>query len=164
MAKFCTQCNKKLGFLEGRDGLCEECYQKREDEQKRLEKEAKLEKKRQFLQNIRSRIESGELVYIYKYAYIEVDSYLFGKTINNEPNFNKLYYLGLLGWEIVGIVHRTVSYELETNYSGDSHGKAWGGSTGGIVGAYAVMKKVIKNTNEISDEDLMNYISSFLEV
>lgn len=177
----CLRCGAKAGlFL----NLCEKCQAenvklKQGDAQRQqdLENQRKADdlkaaqereaKRRRSVDEARTRIlqrlNNGETVYLHDTVYTEVDSYILDRPLLGEFSFDTVRELGLAGWSVVGIIPRTMGYELFNN-NGDG-GTAYGGGLGGIIiGAYILVKKEIQGTpteQKISelDEFLFRHIS-----
>lgn len=170
----CPRCGNKAGFFQT---LCEKCQ--REDERKRQEKtederkaeDLKAAQEREAKRNrsmdeaktrILERLNNGELVFLHDTVYLEVDSYISERQLG-EFSFGTVRNMGLAGWDIVGIVPRTVGFELLNR--DDDGGTAFAGGLGGnIVGAHVLLKKEIKGPltqQQISelDEFLFRHIT-----
>ncbi|WP_145093168.1 hypothetical protein [Anatilimnocola aggregata] len=83
------------------------------EEQKRIE-EAEARSRVEAIKNrLQSRLREGHSVFLYDTVYLPVDSELLGEQMNIGFDIPGVRKLGLLGWEVVQVVPRTVGIGLE---------------------------------------------------
>jgi hypothetical protein len=174
----CKRCKKSLGLLSGLfSDYCESCKniiaQEKKSEQARVEREKSEKQRKQFeqfnkhkaslakskIQFVKNRIDNGEVLFLYQSVYLPVDSVVVEERIISEFTIAALRPLGFDGWDIVGIVPRTIGIGLTNSSYGASTGTTWGAGVGGnIVGVHVLLKKEISATHRVSDEYLEEYI------
>ena len=127
MAKFCIKCNSKLGILEMMNDTCGKC---------KAEAAAEREEKnnQRIIEKVRNNISNGNKLFFYKEVFIRVDSNLLDKKIGN-VDMSLLRRLGIEGWELTGIVHRTNTIALINKTEG-VRGSHYGGSAAEIGRAH----------------------------
>lgn len=149
----CPRCGKSVGFLSS--SLCEDCKAEARAEEERLKAE-KAESAKRALEEIeilranvisltKERLEqsvaSGKRAYLYESVYIPVDSVVTDSPIASSFSIGALRNLGVDGWEIVGVVPRTIGVGLVNSSFGDTSGDTWGAGVGGnIAGVYVILK------------------------
>lgn len=112
------------------------------------------------VQSLRNSINNGEISFFYQSIYLPVDSTVVKEKTVSEFSVKALRPLGLNGWDIVGIVPKTLGLGLENSSFGSTMGTTWGAGVGGnVVGVYVLLKKEISATRNFSDEFLEEYIS-----
>jgi hypothetical protein len=167
--KFCSDC-KKLNEQEVsvRRSLAEE---RRREEQQRLteektraEYERKLELERRIESKVISLIESNKAdqrIFIYKSVHLPVDSIVMNNPLSDFFDISPIHELGLLGWDIVQSVPRTMGMGLTNESVGSTFGNSWGGGLGGnVIGVYLLLKKELCfKTNNDSYEELREYVA-----
>lgn len=169
----CRRCGNKVGFFQM---LCEKCQsddrqrlEKTEDERKAEDLKSAQEreaKRNRSIDEARARIlerlNNGEAVYLHDTVHMEVDSYISDRQLG-QFSFNVVREMGFAGWDVVGIVPRTLGYELFNQY--DNGGTVYAGGLGGnILGVYILLRKELKGTptqQQISDlnELLLRHIT-----
>ncbi len=112
------------------------------------------------VQSLRNSINNGEVSFFYQSVYLPVDSTVVKEKTASEFSVKALRPLGLNGWDIVGIVPKTLGLGLENSSFGSTMGTTWGAGVGGnVVGVYVLLKKEFSATRNFSDEFLEEYIS-----
>ena len=104
-------------------------------------------------------IGSGLPAYLYHSVYLEVDS-----EVDDEPigtwDLDDLTIYGLDGWQVIGVIPRTIGTALRNLAIGGTFGKTWGAGMGGnLVGAYVLIQLAITPENS---ERLRPTVESFL--
>ena len=107
------------------------------------------------MQEALERIKKGQPVFLYRSVYIPVDSEIDGNPIANgfDISFLKLY--GLLGWDVVTAIPKTLGIALCNRTIGRSDLQTYGAGIGGnVVGVHVLFQKEVKNplTAEDSNE------------
>lgn len=166
MAKFCTKCQKKIGFLDrDYDGKCKECHDeevKAEREKKADEKKLEQAKKRgEIIQKLRERIYRGEKVYLYKKVFKSVDSTYDGQILCPAPSMVSMVLDGINGWELVGTIPVTTTTVFKTRNQDNSI--AHTGGVANITGVWFIMRIEMTNNEMFSDEELVEYIDVLVE-
>lgn len=144
---YCSQCGNKAGML--RD-VCHDC-----ENRLNAEREAAAEAKRQadqqawqaeiaanhatWASNLQSRLKAGGRAWIYKYVYLEVNSVVTDDVIGTW-DLAGLQAAGLSGWQVLGVVPRTIGIGLQNTSYGASSGTTWGAGVGGnVAGVYVLL-------------------------
>jgi ribosomal protein L40E len=123
-------------------------------------KSYKIEIARTKVQSLRNRMNSGEVSFLYQSVYLPVDSVIMKEKTVQEFSLKAIQPLGFDGWDIVGIVPKTLGLGLENSSFGSTMGTTWGGGIGGnVVGVYVLLKKEISAERNVLDEFLEKYIS-----
>lgn len=166
----CASCGKSAGFL---GTLCSECraeQQRREHEEQRR-RDAEADRKRLLARAVsaermrreeekvwavaaeraellRKRAENGNRVFLYESLYIPVDSKIDDQQMCNTFDIDALRELGLLGWEILQVVPRTIGMSLinKNLVGGLSTGvDAYAGGIGGVVvGVHVILRREVE--------------------
>lgn len=185
MAK-CSKCGKPVGFFET---ICADCKAKEIEKQRRIEAERKARdeakrkaqverarrEKEEKLQRlvfavsdvIKKRLQTGQAVVLYETVYLPVDSVINEQVIGDPFEISTIMRLGLDGWEVIQTIPRTVGIGLANHQVGYSAGESWGGGVGGnIMGVYILLKKVLRNTDDLNqwgklDSYIRNHINEF---
>lgn len=96
------------------------------------------------MQPLRTRLDEGKPIFLYRSVYIPVDSGIDDKNVVERFDICPLQELGLAGWDIVEVVPRTVALTLENRYVGMSY-KTYAGAISGIVaGVHVLLKREIR--------------------
>ena len=145
------------------------------EEQKRIEEaEARsrvLVRVEAIKNRLQSRLREGHSVFFYDTVYLPVDSELLGEQMNIGFDIPGVRNLGLLGWEVVQVVPRTVGIGLENITLGTTTmGKNWGGGSGGnVIGVHIILKKALmlsefrdQTHNEGKHDEIDAYIAENL--
>lgn len=112
------------------------------------------------VQSIRDRINSGEISFLYQSIYLPVDSIVVKEKTIQEFSIKAIRPLGFDGWDIVGIVPKTLGVGLENSSIGSTMGTTWGAGIGGnIVGVYVLLKKEVSAIRNVSDNFLEKHVS-----
>ncbi|WKZ48133.1 MAG: hypothetical protein QY306_02045 [Anaerolineales bacterium] len=143
----CSQCGKVT--LQGT--LCEDC-------RNRLEKQ----EVNAIVDKLKQRLQAGQTIYLYQTIYLSVDSVLMEQKIGDDFDISKIRKLGLEGWEVTQSIPKTLGVGLSNHAVGFSGGQSWGGGVGGnVVGVYIILKKVLRNIDDLSYwRNLESYIQS----
>jgi uncharacterized Zn finger protein (UPF0148 family) len=180
----CYKCGKKIGFIKGFNKanskgeiLCDICalkslkneeqFRKEMEEKKKLELQRQQEETEKLLNEkiieIKKKLENGKDIYMYKSAYIPVDSIILKEVVAATFDISTLQAFGLEGWEVVGVVPRTVGSGLENVSMGRTSGQTWGGGMGGnVVGVHILMKKKINLGENDLELQIRDYILPFI--
>jgi hypothetical protein len=158
---FCTQCGNKAGML--RD-LCHDCEVRLTNEReaaaeaKRLEDaaawQAEVESSHAaWLAATQSKLSAGNSGWVYKYVYLEVNSVVTDEVIGTW-DLAPLQAAGLAGWQVLGVIPRTVGIGLQNTSYGASSGTTWGAGVGGnVAGAYVLLGRELKSlSGEVGEE------------
>jgi hypothetical protein len=117
------------------------------------------------VQLLRSRIENGEVIFLFRSIYIPVDSVVVEKKVASEFDIETLQHLGLGGWEITGVVPKTIGLGLQNSSYGSSMGTTWGAGVGGnVVGVHVLLKREISSSRVVSDDVLERYIKDNIDI
>ena len=128
--------------------------------------------------SVQKELDNGNKIFLYKKIYVSVDSMIsennepvglsrffgkfkFGSLFSDNFDISILRYLGISGWEVVGIVPQTVGIALTNK---DIAGNiSWGAGLGGnIKGVYILLKKEIINLTSHKNL-LQKYIEEYWE-
>ena len=169
----CSVCGKSMGFFAA-STICDACRatmvaelqaKKAQNVQIALE-DIQKQKERLLLpkvQEVKSKIENGEKIYLYDTVYAPVDSIVNGDTLHDEFSIGLLRRLGLQGWEVVGIVPRTFGVGLTNRAVGSTFGETWGAGLGGNVMGGHIMIKMDVSKQNLSDAFLSDYIMRYID-
>lgn len=175
----CISCGKNMGFLP-KSVTCDTCRlaKKTAPERKQTEERAEAERyqkeQRQLalvkfnkhkdsllvtkLEEIRTRTQNGEKIFLYDNIYVPVDSIVNKQTLNDEFSISIICRAGLQGWEVIGIVPRTIGVGLTNSSIGSTFGETWGAGLGGnVMGVHVMLKKELSSQNT-TDDFLLEYI------
>ena len=172
----CKRCGVSLGFLSA-DMYCKKCKTivREEEKQKRIEKNEIIKKVQEEyeifkqdlilpkVQHIKDNIKNGEKVYLYDNIYIPVDSVVSENKLLDEFSIGPLRTLGLLGWQVVGVVPKTVGIGLTNMSVGSEFGDTWGAGIGGNVMGVHILLKMAASINNISDDFLLDYVTKNID-
>lgn len=172
MAK-CTKCGKSIGFF-ATTSICDECsptiiaeserLQSEREQQRQMALEEFNRQKENLLlskfKELKSKIENGEQIFLYDSIYVPVDSIVNEEALNEDFSISILRKAGLQGWEVVGILPRTVSIGLTNRVLGAGDTAiSWGAGLGGnVMGVHIILKMEMSRQN-LSDDFLMDYIT-----
>ena len=76
-----------------------------------------------------------------------------------------LRHMGMNGWEIVGVIPRTIGVVTENSSFGSTIGTTWGGGSGGnVAGVHILLRKEVKlnQMDDSLDDELGRYLSVYL--
>jgi len=175
-----AECPKCGVIYEKEEAYIAQKKKKIEDERERQEAEerrtlliemAKIERIKKHQEELQSqadvigqRVESGQGAYIYESIYIPVDSIIDEKPVVPSFDITILKNLGLMGWDIVSVIPRTIGIALinQTVSIGNTGFKSWGAGMGGnVVGVHIILKKSLNPINKDSlNQELISYIES----
>ena len=154
----CTVCGNKAGAFKD---ICQSCddqarAQEAAAKQQALEaaKAKVVEKTKKWQESFVDEVSKGLSAYAYKAVYIPIDSVVNKETIG-EFNIAALQQLGLWGWNVVGVMPRTIGVGL-TNMSYGSGGasETWGAGIGGnVAGVYVLLSKAVVASDRESVEE-----------
>jgi len=112
------------------------------------------------IEALKSRLKNGEHVFIYNSFYVPVDSVLQNNEFASNFDITFLKKAGLLGWEVVGIIPRTIGIDLQNRVIGDFSNTAvsYGGGIGGnVAGVHILVKKELSFAMlETADDELIS--------
>ncbi|MBT3190452.1 MAG: hypothetical protein HN855_04380 [Anaerolineae bacterium] len=112
----------------------------------------------------RDRLDVGEVCYLFKSVYLPVDSVVADENVVGQFSIAGIQNLGFLGWDVVGIVPRTIGVGLTNLSLGSTSGETWGAGLGGnVAGVYVLLKKSISSEYNVSDKFLQSYIVENIE-
>jgi hypothetical protein len=115
---------------------------------------------------LRARLESGKPVFLFDSVYVPVDSKLLDDEFADEFNVSLLRKLGLLGWDVVQVVPRTIGIGLQNRGTDTWLSEAWGGGVGGnVMGVHIIIKKTVSASDFTDDpaDEVGNFIRNHLE-
>lgn len=100
------------------------------------------------------RISTGHPVFLYETTYVPVDSILLDEHLSRGFDIPKLRLMGLLGWEVVQVIPRTVGVGLKNTTIGSTMGTTWGGGSGGnVVGVHVILKRPLQHEEITADPE-----------
>jgi hypothetical protein len=178
MAK-CSRCGISMGFF-STSTICDNCRSARLAELKQIETEKEqhaqnameaFRKQKELLllpklQELRRRIDNGEIIYFYETVYIPVNSVVTDTPLTEEFSIGLLRKLGLSGWEVVGVIPRTLGVALTNRLIGPTPGSSpetWGAGLGGNVAGVHIILKMKLSPENAQDEFLLNYIGQNMD-
>jgi len=178
----CKRCGQKVGIF---TSFCDACnIQNQKEQEARIEEDkqrqeadrqaraaaeaqevAELQRARR--EAITNRIDAlciqvaaGQRLFIYETLYLPVDSVVLEENVAQGFDLGTLRELGLVGWEVIGVVPRTIGIALE-NKTTDLLGPiSYGGGVGGnVLGVYLLLRKEMTYaTIENSSDELASFI------
>ena len=172
----CARCSVSLGLLSLRSH-CDDCQEVLRSEQlvklaqvqeaeRRHREQEEIDRRSAAMTTakaLKRRILAGEPVYLYENVYLDVNSRVVDESVCRQFSIEPLCKLGLEGWEVMGIVPRTVGIALTNRSFGSSSGETWGAGVGGnIVGVYVLLRLVATPTS-CSDRILFDYVFRHLD-
>jgi thiol-disulfide isomerase/thioredoxin len=99
---------------------------------------------------LRKRLHANKSVFLYDSVFVPVDSVLDEKDLADDFDLTLIRKLGLLGWDIVQAVPKTIGIGLKNMNNTGLFGEEWGGGIGGnVVGVYIIIRKSITFSFEI---------------
>jgi hypothetical protein len=134
-------------------------------ERQRRERE-ELERKNLALataKGLKRRIAAGDAVYLHESIYLPVDSRVVDEEVCRRFSIEPLSRLGIEGWEVVGIVPRTVGVGLTNRSVGSTMGESWGAGVGGNVVGVHVLLRLKATPSNCSDRMLFDYAMRHLD-
>jgi hypothetical protein len=184
----CKRCGQKKGFLTGlMSDYCDSCerqmIEEKKTDQRKIQHEKNAEQARiqqdklelfnkykasiakDKVQVLRSRIDNGEVFFLYGSIYLPVDSVVVEEKVTSEFSVETLQILGLSGWEVTGVVPRTIGLGLQNDSYGSSMGTTWGAGVGGnVVGVHVLLKKEVSSARMVSDDFLERYVNDNIDL
>jgi hypothetical protein len=156
MAK-CRVCGTPTGLFG--DAICEACGTREiEAETIRVTEATRVEQDRFVAAKkaaLAARLVRGERVFLYESIYLAVDSVLPEGEDPAQFDIGSLKRAGLSGWEVIGVVPRTVGVGLKNELL-PSGVASWGGGAGGnVVGVYLLLKSEVTAVDEEDAADLL---------
>lgn len=130
--------------------------------QKQLELEDAARRKQQELEEairckkepLIKRLQSGQPVSLYCSIHLPVNSVVLEQPVTRTFSIEPLFSLGLIGWDVVGIVPQTMGVALQNTSYGSSVGTTWGAGLGGnVIGVHVMLRKALSLGN-VNDEDV----------
>lgn len=122
---------------------------------------------KQIKEEMRDRLSNGNRVYLYDTVYIPVDSILLDEPLSIGFDIPELRRLGLLGWEVVQVVPKTVGVGITNSEHGHpNRPQSWGGGIGGnVTGVHVILKMelMMAALDDSADDELACYIRGNLE-
>lgn len=165
MAK-CEVCGERAGAFKQVCASCESkalSEKKLEAERDALREAERLEEKAaKWEEDFRLSLSSETPKFIYKAAYVEVDSEV-NRRVLGEFNIASIQQMGIWGWRVVGIIPKTIGVGLtNTRYANTGKSDTWGGGMGGNVnGVYVLLEKTVSS---IQDADIEEAIETGKEL
>jgi len=140
------------------------------DEIKQAELEQfKVEKILQIKKMMRARLDNGKPAILYDSIFVPVDSILDEQPLADEFDLSKLRCLGLIGWDVVQAVPKTIGIGLKNVGTDTLFAEKWGGGIGGnVLGVHLIIKKSLSAsdlTDDPADEVgkfIRHHLSDFL--
>ena len=161
----CAKCGRPAGFG---NTLCAGCDTDRSSpDAGGLSLAAQREEQRQrvaeyrnaeidsILKQMLRQIELFGQVSLHHSVYLPVDSVVQGESLAPTFSITELQRLGLVGWEVVGVVPRTIGIDLQNVSFGNTSGKTYGGGIGGnVAGVHVLLQRTIRRpvTEEMEEE------------
>ena len=146
----CTVCGNKAGAFKE---VCQSCDDQLQAQEAAAAKAKVLEKSRKWQESFVDGVSQGTAAFAYKAVYIPIDSVVNNETIG-DFNIAALQQLGLWGWNVVGVMPRTIGIALTNLSYGSSGGETWGAGIGGnVAGVYVLLSKAVVAEDEDSIED-----------
>jgi hypothetical protein len=144
----CKGCGTKVPLLTSE---CAACANIRRAAESAAQKEALLGQVRareerqhayvtEALARLAATFSAGRSVSLYESIYVPVDSVVNDESLANDFDLLQIQTLGWQGWDVVGVVPRTVGVGL-VNVGGGS--KAWGAGMGGNVAGVHILLRLI---------------------
>lgn len=91
-------------------------------------------------------------IYLFQRIYCRVDSRINDEDLANNFQLGAVEELGADGWQIVGIVPRTIGVGLKNTSYGNTSGTTWGAGMGGnVAGVYVLLQLnvTLANVNQL---------------
>jgi multidrug efflux pump subunit AcrA (membrane-fusion protein) len=169
-ASFCDDCNAQIQ-KEQEARIAEE---KRQEEVSRQARAAAESQKLAELQRVRheaitnritalhTQVADGQRLFLYETLYLPVDSVVLEENIAPGFDLGALRELGLAGWEVVGVVPRTIGVAL-TNKTTELLGTvSYGGGVGGnVLGVHLLLRKeMTRATPESFSRELAPFVDT----
>jgi hypothetical protein len=138
---------------------CDQCARqlaKESDVRQREAMEQLLEDKARKIEHlIAKRVQLGKVAFVYCSVHLPVNSVVLQDPLNVGFSVEPLVSLGLKGWDVVGIVPKTVGVGLKNTSLGQSSGITWGAGIGGNVsGVHVILRKTVASMADLDDDDV----------
>jgi hypothetical protein len=146
----CETCDGKAKMFSNE---CESCASRRlraEEDRLRAQRQQRETKRREeidsYFRETTEALIGGSMHsrYLYKTAYVQVDSLLLNEQL--PLSFESVFYEGLNGWKIESVIPRTFGMSLE-NKDGYGNVSFAGGIGGHVVGAHVLMSFELTTDN-----------------
>jgi len=122
----------------------------------------KNEKVAQIIDLLRKRLQANKPVFLYDSIFVPVDSVLDEKDLAEDFDLTSIRKLGLLGWDIVQAVPKTIGIGLKNMNNTGIFGEEWGGGIGGnVVGVYIIIRKTI-TLSDLTDDSTEDEVGQFI--
>ena len=164
MAK-CNTCDAEVSFF-NIERECDECRStrtareaaeqsdlaRRRVEREQIAAEQALTRKNAWIdeqvEEFVERLSDDTPLYLYQRIYRPVDSIVNKEELTDDFVLGDVEFLGTYGWQIVGIVPRTIGIGLTNTSYGSTSGNTWGGGIGGnVAGVYVLMQLAVTPAN-----------------
>ena len=99
-----------------------------------------------------SKLSNDAPMYLFQRIYCPVDSLVNNEDLANDFRLEAVEQLGADGWQIVGIVPRTIGVGLKNTSYGNTSGTTWGAGMGGnVAGVYVLLQLnvTLANVNQL---------------
>ena len=135
---------------------CHDCYTKRttlegdraKAEARRKAHTAAQEAFDEEFGQVAATVQSGAESYLYRSVYLPVDSIHGTESVVEAFDIDPIRGLGRTGWEVVGVVPRTIGTPLENISIGSMSGKTWGGAISGtVIGVHVLLRYRVTTAN-----------------
>jgi hypothetical protein len=120
------------------------------------------EKVAQIKDSLRKRLHANKPVFLYDSVFVSVDSVLDDEELAEDFDLTLIRKLGLLGWDIVQAVPKTIGIGLKNMNTTGLGGEEWGGGIGGnVVGVHIIIRKTI-SFSDLADDSTKDEIGQFI--
>lgn len=170
----CRTCGRKVGlFYFLNDGaVCMDCREKTKNETIENRKRESIEDRQRkeesiqaTIEDVQTSVQKGKARFLYNFVFLSVDSVLLKKSFCQGFEIHELQRMGLDGWEVIGIVPKTVGVGLENVSIGSTSGQTYGGGIGGnVAGVYVLLKKVIHSEEDLLENNLEEYVRPLFDI
>lgn len=157
----CTVCGTKAGAFKDVCQSCDDELRAREASAKKQALEAEkakvAEKTKKWQESFADEVAKGVAAFAYKAVYVPIDSVVNNETLG-EFNIAALQQLGLWGWQVVGVMPRTVGLGLKNvSYGTGGTSETWGAGIGGnVTGVYVLLSKAVVAEDKDSIEQAIH--------
>lgn len=160
----CKRCGQKVGIF---TSFCDACnIQNQKEQEARIEEEKQRQEadrqaraaaeaqevaehqraRREAITNridaLRAQVAEGQRLFLYETLYLPVDSVVLDENIAQGFDIGTLRELGLAGWEVVGVVPRTIGIALKNKTTELVSVSSYGGGVGGnVLGVHLLLRK-----------------------
>jgi hypothetical protein len=109
-----------------------------------------------YFAQVRTTVLGGSDAFLYRSLYVPVDSVVNDAQVADEFDVSTLQVLGLTGWQVIGVVPKTVGVGLSNSSIGTTFGTTWGGGLGGnVMGVYLLLCYRVHASNLDAAEEHM---------